>query len=224
MDILDAFYSRTYESSINNKMLYYNYAFPTKEVEDYVQQILRVPVERFVQRDIEMETQDAIEPKDVFQFSTLEAGTDNICRVLHDSGNPGVTFIQAGKLLLNDGKQRSDMAYIKYGENHLKTAELLGLLFELTRTYFVSCIGVVYLKLNDEDRRKLIVRLFLRNKFIVRLVKAAATANVDARQFLYMLSDATYIRRKSNIKCILRYLQESAEFDFSEITNKIYFS
>lgn len=224
MDILDAFYSRTYESEINNKMLYYNYALPVGEVEDYVRQILRVPIERFVQRDIEIETVDAIKPKDVFQFSTLEAGTDHVCRALYDSGNPGVTFIQAGKLLLDDGNQRSDVAYIKYGENHLKTAEALGLLFELTRTYFVSCIGIVYLKLNDEDKRKLIVRLFLRNKFIARLVKATAIANVDARQFLYMLSDATYIRRKSNIKCILRYLQESTEFDFSEITDKIYFS
>lgn len=224
MSILDAFYSRTYENDINKKMLYYNYDFPAEEVESYVRQILCVPVEQFIQRDIEMETTEAITPKDVFQFSTLEAGTDHICQTLNEAGNPGVTFIQAGKLLLNDGTQRKDTAYIKYGENHLKTAEALGLLYELTRTYFVSCIGVIYLKLNDEDRKKLNVRLFLRNKFIARLIKATASANVDARQFLYMLSDSTYIRRKSNIKCILRYLQDSTEYDFSEIFQKIYFS
>lgn len=223
MNILDAFYSRTYENDINKKMLYYNYDFPTKEVENYVRQILCVPVEQFIQWDITMETAEAITPKDVFQFSTLEAGTDHICHVLNEAGNPGVTFIQAGKLLLDDGTQRKDMAYIKYGENHLKTAESLGLLYELTRTYFVSCVGMIYLKLNEEDRKKLNVRLFLRNKFIARLIKATATANVDARQFLYMLSDTTYIRRKSNIKCILRYLLESTEYDFSAIIDKIYF-
>lgn len=204
-------------------MLYYNYDFPTEEAENYVRQILCVPVEQFIQRDITMETTEAITPKDVFQFSTLEAGTDHICKVLNEAGNPGVTFIQAGKLLLDDGSQRKDMAYIKYGENHLKTAEALGLLYELTHTYFVSCVGMIYLNLNEEDRKKLNVRLFLRNKFIARLIKATASANVDARQFLYMLSDATYIRRKSNIKCILRYLQESTEYDFSEIIDKIYF-
>lgn len=223
MSILDAFYSRTYENDINKKMLYYNYDFPTEEAENYVRQILCVPVEQFIQRDITMETTEAITPKDVFQFSTLEAGTDHICKVLNEAGNPGVTFIQAGKLLLDDGSQRKDMAYIKYGENHLKTAEALGLLYELTHTYFVSCVGMIYLNLNEEDRKKLNVRLFLRNKFIARLIKATASANVDARQFLYMLSDATYIRRKSNIKCILRYLQESTEYDFSEIIDKIYF-
>lgn len=223
MNILDAFYNRTYEKNINEKMLYYDYDFPAEEVENYVRQILCVPIEQFIQRDIAMETTEAITPKDVFQFSTLEAGTDHICQALIEAGNPGVTFIQAGKLLLNDGTQRKDMAYIKYGENHLKTAEALGLLYELTRTYFISCVGVIYLKLNDEDQKKLNVRLFLRNKFVARLIKATASANVDARQFLYMLSDATYIRRKSNIKCILRYLQESPEYDFSAIIDKIYF-
>lgn len=223
MDFLDVFYRRTYETDINKKMLYYDYVFPMEEVEDYVQQIISVPIEQFVQRDIDIETMEAITPKDVFQFSTLEAGTDQVCFVLNNAGNPGVTFIEAGKLLLDDGKPRKDTAYIKYGENHLKTAEALGLLYELTRTYFVSCIGVVYLQLNEEDRKKLLTRLFLRNKFIARLIKASATARVDARQFLYMLSDATYVRRKSNIKCILRYLLESTEYDFSKVANNIYF-
>ena len=223
MDILDAFYSRTYEKEINKKMLYYNYNFPKSEVEDYVRQILCVPVEMFVHRDLQSETLEAITPKDVFQFSTLEAGTDHVCRSLKDAGNPGVTFIEAGKLMLNDGTRRKDTAYIKYGENHLKTAEALGLLYELTRTYFVSCIGEIYLTLNDEDKKKLNTRLFLRNKFISRLIKVTAKGKVDARQFLYMLSDATYVRRKSNLKRILAYLQESQEYDFSPFINNISF-
>ena len=104
-----------------------------------------------------------------------------------------------------------------------KTAEALGLLYELTRTYFVSCIGEIYLTLNDEDKKKLNTRLFLRNKFISRLIKVTANGKVDARQFLYMLSDATYVRRKSNLKRILAYLQESQEYDFSPFINNISF-
>lgn len=224
MDILDVFYRRTYEFDINNKMLHYDYTFPTGEVMDYVQQILCLPIDRLVQHDIESETADAITPKDVFQFSSLENATDNICRILNDIGNPGVTYLQAGKLLLNDGKSRNDIAYKKYGENHLKTAEALGLLYELAHTYFVSCIGTIYLILNDEDRKRLNIRLLLRNKFIARLVKATSTATVNARQFLYMLSDTTYTRRKSNVKYILQYMQESTEYDFSQMTSRICFS
>ena len=137
--------------------------------------------------------------------------------------NPGVTFIEAGKLLLDDGAQRKDMAYIKYGENHLKTAEALGLLYELTRTYFLSCIGTVYISLCEEDQKRLLTRLFLRNKLISRLIKVTNTSNIDARQFLYMLSDSTYIRRRSNLKCILHFLQESTEYDFSGMISRIHF-
>lgn len=224
MDILDSFYRRTYESNINQKMLHYSYDFPWEEVEGYARQVLSIPIERFIERNIKTETTEAIIAKDVFQFSSLEAGTDQICRVLNDAGNPGVTFLQAGKLLLDDGKPRNDGAYIKYGENHLKTAEAFGLLFELTRTYFVSCIGIVYLGLDEEDKRKLGVRLLLRNKFIARLVKATSVGNVNARQFLYMLSDTTYVRRRSNIKCIMKYLQDSTEYDFAHVFDKIIFS
>lgn len=223
MDILDAFYSRTYENSINKKMLYYDYEFPQKEVEDYVRKILDIPVELLVHHAINTDTAEAITPKDVFQFSTLEAGTLFVCNALTTANNPGVTFVQAGKLMLNDGKPRKDTAYIKYGENHLKTAEGLGLLYELTRTYFVSCVGVIYLALNEDDQKKLIVRLLLRNKFISRLMKAAACGKLNARQFLYMLSDTTYIRRKSNLKTILRYLASSSEYDFAALIENIYF-
>ena len=224
MSIIDSFYKRTYESDINQKMLHYNYTFPTEEVENYVHQILSIPIDILIKHDIETETIDAITAGDIFQFSSLKAGTNQICCALSDAGNPGVTFIQAGKLLLGDDKQRSDVAYVKYGENHLKMAEALGLLFELTHTYFVSCIGMIYSHLNDADRQKLTVRLFLRNKLIARLIKASSNASVDARQFLYMLSDTTYIRRKSSLKCILKYLQDSPEYDFSEIVSKIKFS
>lgn len=223
MDLLDAFYRRTYETDINNKMLYYDYEFPRSEIEDYTQQIMNIPVELFVQCDVAIETLEAITPKDVFQFSTLEAGTKQVCVAIDKAGNPGVNFIQAGKLLLGEERPRKDMAYIKYGENHLKTAEALGLLYELARTYFLSCIGVVYLKQNEEDRKKLLTRMFLRNKFIARLIKASATTKIDARQFLYMLSDTTYTRRKSNIKRILRFFLESKEYDFSKIVDNIYF-
>ena len=125
--------------------------------------------------------------------------------------------------MLDDGAQRKDMAYIKYGENHLKTAEALGLLYELTRTYFLSCIGTVYISLCEEDQKRLLTRLFLRNKLISRLIKVTNTSNIDARQFLYMLSDSTYIRRKSNLKCILHFLQESTEYDFSGMISRIHF-
>lgn len=223
MTFLDEFYNRTYENAINNKMLYYDYDFPIEQVKKYVDQIINIPLNEFVLRAINSKTTESITPKDVFQFSSLEDGTKNICHILKGKGNPGVTFLEAGKLLLDDGMLRTDMAYKKYGENHLKIAESIGLLFELTRTYFVSCLGIVYLSLPSDEQEKLIIRLFLRNKLIARLIKASSFATVNARQFFYMLSDTTYIRRKSNIKSVLRFLECSKEYDFSPYVERIVF-
>lgn len=221
MDIVDLFYNKSYENEINQKMLYYNYDFPEESVANYIQQIIAIPINILVERDIKADFAEAVMAKDVFQFSSLEDGTDGICRKLKDIANPGVTAIQAGKLLLSDGKKRTDIAYIKYGENHLKTAESLGLLFELTHTYFLSCMGTVYLNIDNDKKQRLITRLLMRNKLIARLIKASYCAPVNARQFLYMLSDSTYIRRRSNIKTIFRYLQNSPEYDFSYIVSRI---
>ncbi len=223
MDILEMFYNRVYENNINFDMLDYDYSFPIDDMLSYVRQFLAVPVLQFVQYDLDKQIADPIMPQDVFQFSSLEMGTYIICRKLADIGNPGVTHVQAGKLLLDDGKTRNDMAYRKYGENHLKTAELLGLIFNLSHTYFMSCMGTAYLELNHEEQQNLLVRLLLRSKIISRFIKETKCGTVNARQFLYMLSDTTYARRKSNLKCLFECLKESREYDFLPIIRKIYF-
>lgn len=220
-DNLSVFISRAFEKEINKNMLYYNYDFPYEIVKDYVDKILSIPVDALVNQAIISPTLMAIEAKDVFQFSDFDAGSIRICTKLINVGNPGVTYLEAGKLLLDDGISRKEGAYTKYGENHLKLSESLGLTHELTRTYFISCIGMIYPDLSEENQKRLLTRLLLRNKFVIRLIKAADKGNVNLRQFLYMLSESTYVRRRSNVKYILNILKMSDEYDFNYIINNI---
>lgn len=115
----------------------------------------------------------------------------------------------------------TDGAYTKYGENYVKTAEAMGLFFELSRTYFLSCIGYIYCDLPEEDKEKLLVRLLLRNRLIVRMIQASENGNINTREFFYMLSDSTYLRRKSNVKTVLKVLESSREYDFSDFLDRI---
>ena len=108
-------------------------------------------------------------------------------------------------------------------ENHLKTAESLGLLYELTHVYFLSCIGYVTDLLNDNQREKLLLRLVLRNKLVRALYLASKNGTVNLRQFFYMLSDSTYTRRRSNVRSILSILEKNKEFDFSQFISAISF-
>ncbi len=222
-DILELFCTGAYEYSINSKMLYYNYQFPTDSVLDYVHSVISLPVDVVLEACTNEFEYESIAPRDVFQFSDLEDGTFRICRKLKEIQNPGVSHLDAGSLLLDDGKERNNVALTKYGENHLKTAAALGLLFEMAHVYFLSCIGYIADLLTEEEQAKLLVRLALRNKVVLSMLVAAQAGEVDARKLFGRLSDSTYIRRRSNIKAILRILLESDEFHFAPIVSRIYF-
>lgn len=220
-NIIIEFYSGKYEKRINKNSLYYSYDFPEQEVRAYVQEIISEPIDRYIAYIKALKEREQITSKDVFQFSDLSDATIVICEKIKAHNNPGVRYIDVGKILLDDGKVRKDGAYTKYGENHVKTAEAMGLFFELSRTYFLSCLGYVYCDLSDDDRQKLLTRLLLRNRLIIRMMQASGNGNVNAREFLYMLSDSTYLRRKSNIKAVLNILGSSDEYDFTDFIEKI---
>ena len=220
-NIISSFMNRTYENEINKKMLYYDYVLPKEEIELYIKKILETPIEKMLEHVFNVSTTEAISARDVLQFSDFTDGTEKICKKIISVDNPGLTYLEAGKLLFDDGVVRTDTAYNKYGENHLKLSAALGLTYELTHVYFVSCIGYAYVEMNETDKQRLTVRLLIRNKLISRLLKASNIATVDMRQFLYMLSDSTYIRRRSNIKYVLNLLSASDEYDFSQLISKI---
>lgn len=215
------FFSCTIEKEINKKTLYYEYIFPRQEAYEYVSNIIAMPIPLILDYILSEQEDEPILSGDVFQFSNLDDATYRICSLLADANNTGVTYLNAGKLLLNDGKIRTDSALIKYGENHLKTAASLGLLFEITKTYFLSYIGYVINEFNEEGRQKLLVRLTMRNKLIKRLYRASQNGDVDMRQFFFMLSDSTYLRRRSNVKKIIHLLSDSQEYDFLSFTNRL---
>ena len=188
----------------------------------YIRSIVNIPLEAFVEY-IESIKPQPIYSADVFQFSAFENATTNLCSKINCCENAGLNFLEIGKLLLNDGVMRKDMAFRKYGENHIKMAEVLGLAFKYERTYYLSPIGCVYEKLSEAEKDKLIIRLILRSKLISQLFSSALKGAVDMKVFLYDLAESTYERRKSNIKYVIELLKESEEYNFSPITNNIKF-
>ena len=210
--IVEKFFSKQYEEKINKDILFYN--FPQEEVRGYVEQVIAEPLPRFLAYMDKLSERVKIESGDIFQFSDLDDGTTVFCEKMSRTDNPGMKFIDIGRLLLDDGKDRKDGALVKYGENHAKTAEMLGLSFELCKTYYLSGIGYIYVELSKEQQDRFLTRLVLRNKLITRLYQATKNGNVNMREFMYMLSDSTYVRRKSNVKKIInldysRFCRES---------------
>ena len=218
--IVEKFFSKEYEKKINKDILFYK--FPEEDVITYVEEVIAEPLPRFIAYIDKLSERTKIESRDVFQFSDLDDGTFTFCEKMKSTDNPGMKFIDIGRMLLDDGKERKEGALVKYGENHAKTAEMLGLSFELCKTYYLSGIGYIYVQLSEEKQKRFLTRLVLRNKLVTRLYQASKNGDINMREFLYMLSDSTYLRRKSNIKTILNVLASSEESDFTEFIELIH--
>ena len=218
-DIVTEFFTQKYEKKINKDILYYD--FPKEDVSAYVEQVINEPVDRFVAYIKGLKAKSRIETGDVIQFSNIKDATINFCEKVNEVNNPGLNFQEVGRLLQDDGIERKVGAYVKYGENHTKTAQILGLAFELCNTYYLSGVGYIFLELNEEDREKLLTRMILRSKLFTRMMQASSNGKVNMREFLYMLSDSTYVRRRSNVKKMMGYLMSSTEYDFNLFIEKI---
>lgn len=221
--VVTEFFRQDYEKSINEKMLYYDYAFPEQEVISYIRGIIATDCSLFVNFSLQTLITENLNAAHVFQFSNVDDGTYRLCNILKSIEDPGVNYLQAGKLLLSDGKERLVAAYRKYGENHTKTAASLGLLHELDKIYFLTCLGKTADLLSEEERAKLMVRLILRNTLVIKILQTAKKRRFSLRNLLCFLSDSTYKRRKSNICTIIKKLQKSDEFDFSPFLENIEF-
>ena len=212
-------YIHTYEKQISNGLFR-----DSDDVLEYIYRIVEIPISEFVNYIETVIKRKSIMAADVFQFSNFQDATIKVCNRITGVNNPGLKFKEVASLLLDDSIRRNDLALNKYGENHIKTAELLGLAFKSdNRLYYLSAIGCVFSKLTQDMQDKLLVRLIIRNKLISQMFVLAIKAEFDLEAFLYDLSNSTYVRRRSNIRTVISFLNQSQEYDFSNITKNIIF-
>lgn len=223
-DLLNTFFSKNFENDINEKMMYYSYSFEHHLINEYIEKLLSTPLVSFLNFIFENYKVPYLEAVDVVQFSNIEDCTAKICTVIKEAGDKGYTSLEVGKLLENDGIVRKDGAYLKYGENQAKTAVQFGLLTQISNKFFLSCIGYVFADLTEDEQRRLLTRLILRNKLVQRLFYKAEKNG--SSEYLYetgFLSETTRLRRKSNVKTIISFVCNTDEMDLSGMLSKIMF-
>ena len=219
---INSFFHYGLEERAKESILSGNVGSVRSETEAFLREISEIPLAYFMEYIYCNCRREPILAADVFQFSNIDDATINVCEAVCLNGNEGLSCRQIGRLLLNDGIERNEDAFNKYGENHIKTAEALGLAFKINRRcYYISGTGIVFYTLPVDVREKLLNRLILRNKLITQLILVANYGVVDLEAFLYDLSASTYIRRKTNIKRIISVLTDSKEYDFSFMKNNI---
>ena len=219
-DLLTRFFNKTFENKINEAMMYYKYVFPEDEVINFINELINMQIEDILIYIKRNKTKIDLTSKDIFQFSSLDDSIYKLTRKLKEIKDPGLHHIDIGKLLLDDGIEREYGAYLKYGENHSKTANEIGLLYKSSNSYFLSCWGYIFNLLEKDVQSKFLVRLILRTNLLQHLIKIPDNL-IDLRTVCSFLSDSTYTRRKSNIKSIIGILQNSTDYDFTDFCNRI---
>lgn len=198
--LLSTFFSKSFENEINEKMFIRNYRMDIDSVTSYVKHLIQIPLPQFIHYIIDNCSTSYITYQDVVQYSSFDDASAGLCRVLSDADNNGLSNIEVGRALLNDGKERKDGALRKYGENHAKTAIELGLVSAYYSQYYLTCLGVIFPQLEAFDQKELLRRTILRNRFFQKVIKKSQQGPVSLLKEISFLSESTAKRRLPNIR------------------------
>lgn len=198
--LLSTFFSKSFENEINEKMFIRNYRMNIDSVTSYAKHLIQIPLPLFIHYIIDNCSTSYITYQDVVQYSSFADATEGVCRALYEVDNNGLSNIEVGRALLNDGKERKDSALRKYGENHAKTAIELGLVNAYYSHYYLTCLGLIFPQLEPFDQKELLRRTILRNRFFQKVVKKSQQGPVSLMKEISFLSESTAKRRLPNVR------------------------
>lgn len=113
-------------------------------------------------------------------------------------------------------------ANIKFGENHGKTAALLGIINCNKSRFEPSVFTSFFSNLTPEDKEQIIFKLLFRIPIIQILLNQAKDHPFNGYSPMNHLSKSTRQRRAANIKAILNHLKSFNDDDLIRRINNIY--
>ncbi len=221
MNSVEIFFEREFENKINEAMFFRNYVFPKEEVISYIKEVCNISFTELFEYIYSLREMKKILPTNIYQFSSLEDCTTQLCAKLLSTSDEGLRFNEVGELF--ETYKRNDMANRKYGENAAKTGRELGLCQIIDNYVFLSCIGKVLPELSKIEIDKLISRLIVRSNYFVDLFYLSKEEKLESCILMSALSDKTKLRRKSNIKKLLVELKKVNDPYLNEKLNNIIF-
>lgn len=208
-EFINSFFTRSFEAEYNERLMYRDYVLPSKEILDYLSQVIEIPLSEYIDAITTKFPVSHFSTKDIPQFSSFDDATDKICSVLAEKGDEGFKYSEIGSFLRNNDKKRSLQADVKYGENHCKTAADFGLIqIRIGNICYLSCFGIVFNILTELEKKEYFSRFVLRNNFINWLINRADERKVLLDEEMSILSPSTIKRRKPNVNYYLDLLKE----------------
>ena len=202
-ELIELFYNRAYEKFVNKQILDdKNYIVPRQQLKNYVYELVNIPYIDFINYIKQNGIEGKIEASDITQFSSFSACGIEMCKALIWANNPGCQFVDIGRFFPNNIIGRSEGAYRRYGESHIKAATQLGLTFEYYGYWYLSCLGYIYPDLDEDVRKRLLARTITRNRLYQRLLIDVLDHDVDPLSYIRISSDGTF---KSRLYSVCRF-------------------
>lgn len=192
------FMTGSFEKSINYYLLSdKNYVVPGDKMHEYIRRALSIPYIEYISSV--RSNQGVITNDQLTQSSIFAACSTEMCKALEKQGNPGMNYLDIGRLFPQYVKAKNEGAYRKYGENQIKTAAQLGLAFEYYGYWYLSCIGYVYNELEVRQQKSLLARTILRIPLYQIILIELLEGDVDITDYMPSLSNSTKGRRSGSI-------------------------
>ena len=203
-DYIVQFMTRSFEKNVDFYMLSdKNYMVPKQKVIGYIDRALDIPYYMFIEYIREHE--GIVKDDQLTQSSNFASCSSMMCQVIESQGNPGMKFIDIGRLFPQHIKHKNEVAFRKYGENQVKTSAQLGLTFEYYDYWYLTCIGYVYNDLEQIQQEALLARTVLRVPLYQDLLLRLLKDDVFITDYMKQLAPSTQGRRAGSIIRLLDF-------------------
>lgn len=176
--------------------------------------ILGYSVDDIIKQISNSDNLEPVKKDNIPQYSSLTNAVFKVPKILGDLSDEILDYQTLGGYLKKDDencKINTSVAKKKYGENHSKTAALMDLAL-VTKTnsranVTISEFGKYYIKLDEETKNQLAIRLLLRIPIIQRYFLNGQKKEM-LEEDLKILSKSTLNRRRSNVENMIRSILE----------------
>lgn len=208
------FFSKKFETESTKLLLNNKLFFCERAVEDYIVQVQKYPLEEYLEFIKSHPIVEDITSKDITQLSSIEDCTNNMCSVIKENNNPGMSLIEIATALHADNNYKDNtVALSKYGENQIKTAAQLGLAVYVNDLWYLSAVGYIFCSLDADVQRKYLATTILRDPFYSRVIMSLLNKDTNLKDFMTILSESTQIRRTSSCTKVLSFFIEQSSIE-----------
>lgn len=216
MELIE-FFSKVNDNVLNAQVVESGTGFDKDFAHKYINDIISIPYGSFLDYIKQEEDLPFVLSSDVPQFSSIDSATSKLCKLLSERPAVAYNFEEIGRIL-QPGRTDDVGANRKYGENHIKTAELLGLSFAVGKKYYLSAVGHIYPLLTESQQDQLLSRMVLRSPLVFNVVhKLLVGQEVTIAEEISFLSESTVKRRKNNTLFLCRIIERNKEISVQSI-------